>query len=518
MIYRIRELIQEGKTESKRKIKDRNEFREAIRLVEKSITDCKISMIQGPPGTGKTTVFEGVLKKIFDRVPGYGCLYLYVAPTNELVAQMLIRMCGILFSLGYDEQYIKETVRVYGSKFDYTDFKNLRMPINEDVRLVITTEYQRVRGDFEEIHFMIDEASRSVVHRPFVTSSEELIRRIERGEVLYGSINVIGDPLQAIVLEDRYRQKRNIRLIMEVFTTSLLKQMGITCTSDNPIELMNLAYDNLKGEYFEILERTFRLPSPTEIPVSKGYYDNKLKALFKAEERLKDYWTEKLSSNQCDNRYLRWAIKVVEEALTTELIPVILVEPKDQEDYRTFEERTGIIFSRERAKLASAFALALCINTKGSTCITAPYKDQILYTKMYLQREYGDLLKKYKCKIKFETAQSMLGSEADNVVTILGKEYSGSSEYKTIYFQEPELLNVQLTRHKRVLVVIGNLRRLCKKAREENQKERTRRYKPISVTSEYFLRLADVNVDIVSRVRSGERSEGYGAIYYKTPF
>jgi len=516
MIYRVKELIKEGRIK-RRKIEDRGEFRRAIRLVENSINNCKISMVQGPPGTGKTTIFEGVLKREFDREPEYGCLYLYVAPTNELVAQMFTRICHIFFNLGYEEREIKRIVRVYGSKFDYTDFENLKRPVDENVKLVITTEYQRVRGDYEEIHFMIDEASRSLIHKPFITSSEELIRQIERGESLYGSINVIGDPLQAIVLEDRYREKRGIRLIMEVFTTSLLKQIGIIPTSDNPIELMKLAYDNLRGEYFELLEKTFRLPSPTEEPVSRGYYENKLKALFKAEERLKDYWTGKILSNQCDDRYLSWALKVVEEAITTTSTPIILIEPKDQEgDYRISEERTGIIFSKERAKLATAFALALSINTRGTTCITAPYNDQILHTKMYLQDKYGDILKKHG-KIKFETVQSMLGSEADNVVAILGKEYYLGPEYKTIYFQEPELLNVQLTRHKKVLVVIGNLRKLCKQANRGDQEEKTRKYKPIAITSKFLLKLADVT-DVNERIRSGEKREGRGAIYCKSPF
>ena len=252
------------------------------------------------------------------------------------------------------------------------------------------------------------------------------------------------------------------------------------------------------------------MPHPTEKPISEGYYRGRLKALFKADKRLKDYWTGKRVNTT--DPYLRWALDVVEEAATTS-IPVVIVEPK--EEYSE-ESRTGLIISKERTKIAAALSVALSITTRGETCITAPYTDQILHTKMYLQRTYGELLRKHKLGIRFETAQSMLGSEADNVVAVLGKEYYSGLERKTIYFREPELLNVQLSRHRRLLFIVGNLRKLSKQAGKGNQVDRSRTYKPIAMTAKHLLWMADVSPD--EKIPSGEKRIGDGAIYRKSPF
>jgi len=56
------------------------------------------------------------------------------------------------------------------------------------------------------------------------------------------------------------------------------------------------------------------------------------------------------------------------------------------------------------------------------------------------------------------TVQAMIGGEQDFVVTMLGKEYAASNlaeTFATLYAREPELLNVQLSRHRRLLVAIG---------------------------------------------------------------
>jgi hypothetical protein len=55
------------------------------------------------------------------------------------------------------------------------------------------------------------------------------------------------------------------------------------------------------------------------------------------------------------------------------------------------------------------------------------------------------------------TVQSMIGGERDFIVTALGKEYAADQlgERPTLYAREPELLNVQLSRHKALLIAVG---------------------------------------------------------------
>jgi hypothetical protein len=66
-----------------------------------------------------------------------------------------------------------------------------------------------------------------------------------------------------------------------------------------------------------------------------------------------------------------------------------------------------------------------------------------------------------RVRLRFDnshTVQAMIGGEQDFVVTMLGKEYAASDwaeAFATLYAREPELLNVQLSRHRRLLVAIG---------------------------------------------------------------
>jgi hypothetical protein len=77
----------------------------------------------------------------------------------------------------------------------------------------------------------------------------------------------------------------------------------------------------------------------------------------------------------------------------------------------------------------------------------------------------------------------MLGGEDDIVIALLGKEWSDNShddEGLTIYFREPENLNVQFSRHRLMLIVIGDIQRLRNTAAkivqaEEAQEKELRR-------------------------------------------
>jgi hypothetical protein len=88
----------------------------------------------------------------------------------------------------------------------------------------------------------------------------------------------------------------------------------------------------------------------------------------------------------------------------------------------------------------------------------------------------GKLLNEHKIRISVATAHSFLGAEDENVVLILGKEYLPKKypPYEryiyygsTIYFIEPEIFNVQFSRHKVLLIIIGNVERLVWNSNEE---------------------------------------------------
>lgn len=521
MVYSIKNILEKAQKEAQEgggySVIEEESFINALGLVKRALIKRGVAIVQGPPGTGKTTVFVDAVREMINRL-NEGELIIYVAPTNKLVAQMLGRVAGTLFRHGYRREELLNMVRVYGSQFDYTECEKLSSNVDKNVRIVFATEYQRVSGrDFNTIHFLIDEASRSKLHKPFITTARDIIEKLERGEGIYGSISVVGDPMQAIVLGERYWKWRHIRverLVIEEFTRSLLELKGIESIEFDPHELMIQAYDHLRGEYFELLKLTYRLPSPTEIPISEGYYGGRLEARFSARERLKGMWLGK--NPLIDDELLKKVYRIVENAITSNL-PLIIVEPIENHEYAS-EGETGVTYDEIRAKLSIAFALALAYTTEKETYVIAPYRDQILQTKLNYARRYGSLARRLGLEglIEFTTVQKMLGSEADNVVAVLGKEHHGDLRQgePTIYFQEPELLNVQLSRHRRILVVIGNLRKLYKEAGKANQELRERRYHGIRITVEKMLSFADI--DPQSNLPRNEFArEGNAAIYWR---
>jgi hypothetical protein len=221
------------------------------------------------------------------------------------------------------------------------------------------------------------------------------------------------------------------------------------------------------------LDTTFRLPEPTQQPIGKGFYTDtgiQLMAIEDAKKRLENRlrnidWKERLSRcrNLVSDKGSLWNMVVgsVESALSS-LIPVVMINTKNTIKAGENSEPT-------RVRLAAYYAILLkCLlgNNVGISVI-GPYIDLVEDARYYLRRIGGA-----KVNIRFLTVQSMLGGEDDIIISLLGKEWilsTNDDEGVTIYFMEPENLNVQLSRHKLMLIVIGNLQKLRNSAAEVAQ-------------------------------------------------
>jgi len=492
--------------------------------VAKAIENQRAAIIQGPPGTGKTTVYKEVIKKALK-----GALKLnddevlcYEVPHNAGVKEMLRDVVSIMKELGYDKREIPKMTRVYGSQFDFTGYEKLNSLVDQNVKIIITTEFQRIRSrnGHDKYHLLIDEASKSRLHEAFIVHAYQLAKAIEEDEELEGSISVIGDPMQAIVLPESYSMwphLRHKRLILEGFLRGLLMHEGVISRDQrlDPLELTNLAYQHLKGKWFEFLDVTYRLPSPTEKPISEGFYHGRLKAFQSARDRLKDITLEPISKVP-DMDEVKEAAKIIEEAVTTER-SIILVETAGG-GYEEYQEKHGILYDPVRAKWGIAFGLALSYMTLKETYVLSPYTEQSFYMKLECQRAWPRYSK--EVLLDFTTVQKFLGLEAFNIVAVLGKEWYGKRRdkedaYSTIYFKEPELFNVQLSRHLGVLVIVGKLRKLYKQAKKADQRYQTKKYKPIWVTIAQLFEMAGMDVEKSSKLPAGYKSEGEGAIFIK---
>ena len=469
-------------------------WKRAVDKILKSIKGANIALVavQGPPGTGKTSVYIEVLRQILmDRTSYKNEIFMYIAPTNQLVIETFRRFVHVLYDVleipKHVYNYIISRVRVYGSKIaiynaaDIRMFKDLDLDTNalnkllnvkgvirascfdgieEGPMFVFTTEWQRFNVAIPRIriHMLVDEASRSPLHRPFITLVDAIGRKIAKGTSLdIVTLSVVGDPEQAIALETEYRGKGKSYLIMNR-VKGVLEKLG------------------LRDQGFEFLEITKRLPEPTEKPISIAYYDGKLKALKSRYEALRVFEVEAIRK-ACMEIKAHYPYGLVDklcdliETIISSQIPIGLIKVEAFPLGDTFDSKRVKI----AALIAGIFTLAMNYScTIYDIATISPYVDLTLGTALYYNKVFMSKVGSVRCaKLgpKFATVHSMLGDEADIVVSLLGKEWVKVCElredpYLTIYFNEPELLNVQFSRHKRILIAIGDIERLRAKASE----------------------------------------------------
>ena len=463
----------------------------AIELLERSVLgDLSLSAIQGPPGTGKTSVVEGFAERRLDELMDGEGLLIYVAPTNHLVFEAFRRMARILMRHGYSARDILDYVRVYGSKIyparrdervevggdvlSYGDLRELTGWLDPDrVKLVFATEFQRVLAKARggegpvQVHIVADEASKTPFFRVFLSVTDRVVREPEDYPV---SLTVLGDPQQAITVPEAMKAYR-VPLLMK-HVERVLEEHG------------------MKDECFQMLDTTFRLPSPSEEPISHGYYGDALHALYRAEDRLKaveeafiDHRSaveRSLSRVNIDaqQRDVRAVLDGIEEALSASS-PVLIIRARQFTPGDTYEPRRVWCALVLSATLQEASRLS---GIGFSTVVTAPYSDLVTSFSLRYRRLGGPLARRPPLAV---TVQSLVGGEGDVVVAMMGKEWGAravsyyspryalyAEDQETLYFREPEVFNVQSSRHRCLYALIGDVYRL---ARESQADQRLRR-------------------------------------------
>jgi len=510
-------------------------LRDAVEISKKAILhegDSPIAGIRGPPGTGKTKVMEGLVNNedVIDELLNGRYKFIYVAPTNELTTSGFARaLRPIIKILGKSESSIDKIlskIRIYGSAtprpYFGNDLKELKKVARvsddvlkkmvyggiDDATFIFATSYQTVSSrirkyDYEYVLF-IDEASKMPFYITFNPVADAQQRALAQGKagVVHGLV-IVGDERQAVAIGQEYQGYGKYLLALPM-VEKFLRNKG--------------------SKQFMTLDTTFRLPEPTQQPIGDGFYADtgiQLRAIEDAKKRLGDRlknidWKERLSrcrSFASDKGNL-WNMVAgsVENALSG-LIPVILVNTKKSIEAGEYSEPV-------RVKLAAYYAILLkcLLGDNVGISVIAPYIDLVEDARYYLRKIGGA-----NVNIGFLTVQSMLGGEDDIIISLLGKEWSAGANYdegETIYFREPENLNVQFSRHRLMLIAIGNLQKLRNSAAKAAQRGElrglhTEAYR-IRITIDTLLGLAGISANENKQVRNLEPyKEGEHAIFMK---
>lgn len=468
-------------------IADLDSWKRAVKVISRNIDKEKVGIVQGPPGTGKTTIYANAFSKYFDKV-GNGNIIVYVAPTNELVYDMFRKVIMEYVRKGNTER-IPNEVRVYGSRFSQeSDIRSIRNPPDIDTKIVLMTNYQRLyQGDNElNYNIMIDEASKSPIHIPFIGLADQLVK----GD-LQGSLSIVGDPMQAISLGS-YGGYAKRMLMMTYLLAPMLNHSSRDL--DAKALLAEAKESQIRGKSFEFLETSLRIPGPSEQAISMGFYDGDLKAYTSASQRLAEYYDDNIGRYfmSQESESLKMIAKKIEELISTDRC-MLYARVQGKSSYSDYSRKYGLTYDQMRSQVGIETAIVLSAVTRKHTTVITTYVDQQTQMDLLMRQNYAHLLTKFGLseQIKFATAQSLLGAEDDNIVAVLGKEHSSPmsnpNDSSTVYFQEPELLNVQLSRHKRFVAIIGNLSVLVSQASKQAQTLKSSKFSPLSVTADHLL-------------------------------
>jgi len=463
----LSEVISEGidLTDKIRSISLDDSQREGVSYIKKAVDYGGIAVGVGPPGTGKTQVFSYVIARRYSELEKDEAI-IYIAPTNSLVGEAAIRTiaCIVNENKGYKEEDLKNSIRVYGSRYE-------PLRLDESVKLIFTTGYQpgalkRLTEAKKRIHLLIDEASTTALHEALMPLSmsieQKLMKEKAKSIEFIGSFSVIGDPMQALV-DPNYGWRWKIeQLIVSRLIMALIPENEREEVIELPPMMFELAkrYAGSSDIKYFFLDRTFRMPKPTELLVSIPFYNRMVTAVRDYNEAMKDIESNvTCSSLRNDAKFLNRIESTIEEAISSKY-PIVYI--RDTKSAYYGQRSKGLDdYDEYRAILGAEIAAYLARKTTLTriTVIT-PYNEMVTQSQFHIkrfERHLGDR----KRSISFKTIHSSLGLDSEAVIVVMGKEHKGE-EFETIYYQSPELINVQFSRHMKMLIIIGNIEKLAK--------------------------------------------------------
>lgn len=399
--------------------------------------------VPGVPGAGKTTFYAYTMaERLKDAICGgreLRILYVYLAPTNDLLIDFLDKFLGFLrgaFQVDCSPVELARRIRAYGSKIEADKYPQVFKAVDKDVLLVISTEWQRVSarilGARNQV-YLIDEASRLTMSHFFITIADGIAKRSQVEDIL--GFTVIGDVNQAVGLSEGERQ------------LLLLKNIERLAEESDRVNLIPL---NI----------SWRLPSGTEEPIKEGYYGGNLEA--KGEPLLLEAPHEELKRILGDKHCKKYENVINDFIVHASKYPHVHIEL----DTHFIE---GEKYDERRARLAWCLARVISALSKKTVSVVVPYNQMAFAVRMLGELE----------NVHTATVASYLGREDSIIISVFGKEQVGNCN--TYYLQDPYIPNVQHSRQKNALYSIGSSEILlssvdaCKKQLEHSPRRRYNR-------------------------------------------
>ena len=458
VVYSFDDIIKKAKENLRSLIPPDRIHREASDNIIDVIKRGDINVTIGPPGSGKTTTIALTLSKMYEELDEKEVI-VYTTTHNSLVLEATVKTMAHLMKNKVGEDEIKESVVLFGSQFPY------RRP-SENAKLMFTTFYQpaplkEVLKEKDRVHLIVDEASTARLFQVFLPISQALNSKfVETKEIntsFLSSLSIIGDPMQAILISEHKRVKP---LILKIIKGAIQDPSDRRRVEEEPDLILDIAEEYLpkSGLSYYFLRKTFRLPKPSQLLISLPFYRSKLDAHRSIKEVKIERDDVSLEGFVKNTRLLKKVIDAVDNAVDSK-IPVVYLKDKNpmpysDDSFRKFDEKRATIGVELAAYLSKAFY-------SKRIMVVNPYREMVSQMDYQLKSKF----KVDQTRVELRTVHSALGTDADIVIAVLGKEYMNVwGGGKTIYYNIPQALNVQLSRHKGLVFIIGNIEDVAKTA------------------------------------------------------
>jgi hypothetical protein len=382
----------------------------------------------GVPGAGKTTFYAYILAKylkddICREGVSFNYLYIYIAPTNDLVRDFIEKFLKFLkgvFGVDCRPEILSRRIRVYGSKVSAPNYPQLLKAIDDEVVLVASTDWQRVAARIlarKEQVYLIDEASRMTFTRFFISIADAIAKGNAKGDIR--GFTVIGDENQAIGLDEEERRYLLLSSIRE------------------------MAEKGSDRVYVIPLNVSWRLPEDTARPIKVGFYNGNLIGRGTPLKVEPDYAIiQKLMREKPCQKYSKYIWDILQVASSHPLVHIELSK----------HFQIGEKYDEKRAELGwcLAYVLSSLVGNR-QVSVVVPYTQmafavRILSSAIRTSRPPQN--------VRVATIASYLGREDDVIISIFGKEQA--SQCNTYYLRDPYTFNVQLSRQRNALFTIGS--------------------------------------------------------------
>lgn len=438
----------------------------AVRKALSLNNDCEILVIQGPPGTGKTTTITEIVTQVLKTRPNDKILI--ASQSNQAVDNVLEKVCGIegkILRIGNEEKKMSEIAR------NYTPEKVLNKLLKENINRINANPacfpIERVQNEIRDLQMNFKERLQHITSKMSrnTEGNKKETKEVQLATLFTKNIRLIFGTLLGISSWKNFRDMTFDMVIVDEAGRATLSELLVPCIKarrlilvgdhkqlapvidDDVIEKIE-DKDEAKTSFFQrLFER-----------LQKAERENLLHTLtynYRAERRICDLYSE---------AFYDGALKTTDEVNKSKKHQLSFKSSVVWYDTGKLPNKQDKQRGTGKINDCNAKCIENTLNRikkemderklKYDIGVITPYKVQKDLLTSLLQ-----VKKKYKAySIDIGTVDSFQGSDRDIIIYDCVRAAQQNRKAKIDFIADEKRLNVSLSRAKKMLIIVGDMK------------------------------------------------------------